>query len=64
MLTTDVGWTIVEDDIEGGTTVLIHELLDAHHALWPRDVFLDGECAEDWGTGCEVDATLLLRGST
>ena len=54
----------MEDDIEGGTTVLIHELLDAHHALWPRDVFLDGECAEDWGTGCEVDATLLLRGST
>lgn len=53
---TDIRRPVVEDDVEGGATVVVHELLDARFTLRPGDILLDGERAADWGNGREVDA--------
>lgn len=46
----------MENNVEGGAAVVIHELLDAGPALGLGDVFLDGDGATDGGDRGEINA--------
>ena len=53
---TDIGRAVVEDQVEGGAGLLLHEAAELGDALGSGDVLLNGEGAADGGDGDEVNA--------
>jgi hypothetical protein len=51
----------VEDDVEGGAAVVVHELLDFVPSLGLGDLLLDGDGTADGGDGGEVDGGVRER---
>ena len=45
--TADIGGTAVEDDVEGGAAVVVHELLDFVPSLGLGDLLQDGDGTAD-----------------